>query len=74
MSEKKEVTQQAIGFSFNVQVEREIRTDTGAKYPDKTTVKAGLSGHAATFEDASQLLENATQAVLDKISKLEKQS
>lgn len=69
--ESQAVTTKAIGYSFNVSVEREIRTDTGAKYPDKTVVKASLGGHADTFDAATSLLESAAKTVKEQIKKLE---
>lgn len=72
MAEEKTITQQAIGYGFSVSIEREIRTDTGAKYPDKTVVKASLSGHANTFEDAEKMLGDATEKVKEKVDDLEK--
>jgi len=63
LSEEKSVTQKSIGFSFHVSIERELRAETGAKYPDKTIVKASLGGHADTMEEATENLKNATKLV-----------
>jgi len=63
MSEEKSVTQKSIGFSFYVSIEREIREETGAKYPDKTVVKASLGGNADTMEEVTENLKNATELV-----------
>lgn len=65
------VTTKAIGYSFNVSIEREIRTETESKYPDKTVVKASLGGHADTFDAATSLLEGAAKTVKEQIEKLE---
>lgn len=69
--ELKAITQKAIGFGFSVSIEREIRVETGAKYPDKTLVKASLSGHADSYEEATTMLGEATKAVKEKIGQLE---
>lgn len=70
--EKKEVTTQAIGFSFHVSIEREIRTVTGAKYPDKTLIKASLGGHADTSDQAKTLLNEATKEIKKQLEELAK--
>lgn len=70
--ELKAITQKTIGFGFSVSIERELRTETSAKYPDKTVVKASLSGHSETYEEASSMLGEATKAVKEKIEQLEK--
>jgi hypothetical protein len=56
MSEHQEIIAKSVGFEFTYMIEREIRTTTDAKYPDKKIEKAGLSGHADTFEEAKRLL------------------
>lgn len=63
MSETKSITQKAIGFSFSVSIEREVRNATSAKYPDKTIIKASLGGHAETMDDATEHLKKATELV-----------
>lgn len=70
MSEKQEVTTKTIGFSFSVSIEQEVRIDTGAKYPDKTVVKAALSGHADSYDEAVANLKTASQAVKEQIKEL----
>ena len=68
MEETKIITQQAIGYSFFYSVEQEIRTETNAKYPDKKIVKAGLDGHANSFEDAVSQLRDAQAETLKIIA------
>lgn len=63
MSEEKNVTTKTIGYSFNITIERETRTVTDAKYPDKTITKASLGGHAGTFEEVAGLLGKATEEI-----------
>ena len=70
--EKKTITQQAIGFSYHVQVEKEIRSDSGLKFPDKTIVKASLGGHADTSEQAKTLLNEATKEIKKQLEELAK--
>lgn len=69
--ELQSITTKAIGYSFNVSIEREIRADTGTRYPDKTVVKVSLGGHADTFDGATDLLDRVTHEVKEKIAKLE---
>jgi len=57
--EKTEITNRTAGYSFHVKVEREIRTATEAKYPDKTVAYATLSGNDDTFE---AMVEHAKKA------------
>ena len=61
--EVKSITQQQIGFGYSIYIEKELRSETGAKYPDKTVIKAELSGHADTPEQASTLLDLARQTI-----------
>lgn len=74
MTEKTEITNRTIGFSFHVSLEREIRTATGAKYPDKTIVKASLGGHAETFKQAQDQLRLATVEVRNQLDELQKKA
>lgn len=71
MNEQQTVTQQAIGFSYSVTIEKELRTNTAAKYPDKTVLKATLSGHADTHDMAAVGLRDASKTVKKQISELE---
>jgi len=63
VSERTEVINKTVGFSFYVKVEREIRTETGAKYPDKALVTANLGGNADSFEEATKRLKEARAAI-----------
>ena len=54
-----EILNKTIGFSFRIVVEREVRTATDAKYPDKTVIKADLGGHADTYDEARANLVDA---------------
>ena len=66
----KTVTEQTIGFSFHVTIERESRTETGAKYPDKTVVKASLGGHADTLDEAKARLKDAVKMVREQLKEM----
>ena len=68
MSETKAITQQAVGYSFAVTIEKETRQDNGTKYPDKTVTKATLGGHTDTHSDAVQMLEQATAKIRERRS------
>jgi len=72
LSERTEITNKNVGYSFHVSLEREIRTATGAKYPDKTIVKASLGGHAETFKQANDQLRLATVEVRNQLNELQK--
>jgi len=68
MSVKQEVETKRIGFGFSLSIEKEIRTETTAKYPDKTVLKAGLEGNADTFDEAVELLNRAKEEILETSS------
>ena len=63
MTETKNVITETIGYSFSITIERETRTATEAKYPDKTVTKATLGGHASTFDEVAKQLEKATEEI-----------
>lgn len=63
MAEKTEVVNRTEGYSFHITVEREIRTETGAKYPDKSVVTASLGGNAPSFEVAIEQAKKAREAI-----------
>ena len=65
MSVKTEVETRKVGFAFDVSIEREIRTTTDAKYPDKTIIKASLEGNTETYEDSVDKLKAAAKAILE---------
>lgn len=54
-----EITNKTVGFNFRIVVEREVRVDSGTKYPDKTVTKAELGGHADTYKQARANLVDA---------------
>ena len=66
MSEKTEITSTTVGYHFSITVDREIRTETGAKYPDKSVVTASLSGNAPSFEAAVEQAKTA-KAEIEKL-------
>lgn len=47
-------------------MERELRLETGAKYPDKTVVHASFEGYEANYEDAKKTMLIA-KAELERI-------
>jgi len=59
MTERSEIVNKTAGYSFHIKIEREIRTETGAKYPDKSVVSASLSGNDEAFVT---MVEHAIQA------------
>jgi len=67
VSEKKEVTTETVGYSFNITIERETRTATTAKYPDKQIIKASVGGHGATLDDVTKQLVAATAVVKKQV-------
>jgi len=72
--EKTEITNRTTGYSFHVKVEREIRTQTAAKYPDKTVAYATLSGNDDTFEamvDHAKKAKETIDAILAEPAKEE---
>lgn len=67
MTEEKEVTTKTVGYSFSITIERETRTATTAKYPDKQIIKATVGGHGATLDDVTKQLEAATEVVKKQV-------
>jgi len=59
VSEVSKVERREVGYRFHIAVDKELRTETGAKYPDKTQVHASLEGHADSFEEAVKQLRDA---------------
>jgi len=68
LSVKQEVETKRIGFSFSISIEKELRTQTEAKYPDKTIVKASLEGNTDTYEQATEMLRKAKEEILKQTS------
>jgi hypothetical protein len=65
MSEKQTVETKKIGFSFSVSIEKELRTETGAKYPDKTLIKGSIEGNADTYDEAVALMKKAKTELMN---------
>lgn len=65
MSEKQVVETKRIGFSFSVSIEKELRSETGAKYPDKTIIKGSIEGNADTYDDTIALMKKAKKELMD---------
>ncbi len=59
MSEKTVVENRNVGARWFISVEKELRSETGAKYPDKTVIHASLEGNTETAEAAKQSLQDA---------------
>lgn len=53
------VTNQQVGYSFSISIEKETRTENSTKYPDKTVVSARLSGNEQSWEDVTKRLAEA---------------
>lgn len=68
MSEKQDVVTRRVGFGFSITVEKELREETGAKYPDKTVVKASIEGNADTFESNIELLGRARTEIFKVVA------
>lgn len=66
MNETHTVVKMEVGYTWSISIEREIRTPTEAKYPDKTVIKASLTGHARTYEGAITSL-NQAKLELEKV-------
>ena len=58
-----EIVNKTVGFSFRLVIEREVRVDSGTKYPDKTVIKAELGGHADTYDEACTNLTHAREEI-----------
>jgi len=67
MPEIKNVINKTVGYSFSITIEREVRTETGAKYPDKQITKASVGGHGTTLDDVTKQLEAATEVVKKQV-------
>jgi hypothetical protein len=59
MSENQLIESKKVGFSFSLAIEKELRTETGAKYPDKSVLNARLEGNADSFDEVVKLLGQA---------------
>jgi hypothetical protein len=70
LSEKTAFTSQEIGYRWHITIDKELRIETGAKYPDKTTIHASLEGHEDTVAQASAAI-NAAKKTLESLTKEE---
>jgi len=68
------VERRDIGFRFHVSIDKELRTETGAKYPDKTVVHASLEGHEETYDAAVESLKTAKQELLKLVEEKPKEA
>lgn len=59
MSERSVVENRNVGARWFISLEKELREETGAKYPDKTVIHCSLEGFEADYESARCSLENA---------------
>lgn len=57
--EKQVVTNQTVGYRWHISIERELRTESGAKYPDKTVLHATLEGNEDSYDKAKESLTSA---------------
>jgi hypothetical protein len=64
--QKSEIIQRQLGFSWSLSIERERRTDTGSRYPDKDVIQARVSGNCLTYTGAIEQLRNA-KAEIEKL-------
>ena len=68
MSETSRIVQTEIGYTWHVSIDREIRKPTEAKCPDKTVIKASLTGHEMKYGEALTSLNHAKRE-LEKLTK-----
>lgn len=73
MTEKTEITNRTAGYNFHVKIEREVRTQTEAKYPDKSVVSATLSGNDDAFETMIEHAEKAKTTIDAMLAKPEEE-
>jgi len=65
MSEKTVVETKKVGYSFSFSIEKELRSETGAKYPDKTIIKGSIEGNADTYEETVALMKKAKTELMN---------
>ena len=68
MMETSQVWTTQTGYSFKIEIEKEIRTETGAKYPDKTVMKAYITGNEATLDNVAVALAAAKIRLLKQLT------
>ena len=56
------------GYSFKIEIEKEIRTETGAKYPDKTVMKAYITGNTEDLAETVAAIEKAKKELLKQLT------
>ena len=56
------------GYSFKIEIEKEIRTETGAKYPDKTVMKAYITGNENTLAETVEALAAAKVLLMNQLT------
>lgn len=61
------MTHQEVGYRWHIALDKELRTMTGAKYPDKTSIHASLEGHENTVKEANDAI-NAAKKTLEKLT------
>jgi hypothetical protein len=71
MTEKSTVENRDVGHRWHISMEKELRIETGAKFPDKTVVSVSLEGNKISFEACKAQVENARQVIADKLRKAE---
>ena len=70
MSEKSEVTQKQVGYSWSVTIKKTTRTPKeGSKYDDVAETEANLGGHEETFYLAHSSLAAAKTKLTEELGK-----
>ncbi len=69
MGESTVVSNRNVGYSFSLSIEKEVRIETGAKYPDKEVVHVRLSGNADSFDEAVKQLGMAQTEINGMLGK-----
>jgi len=72
MSEKSIVENRNVGARWFISLEKELREETGAKYPDKTVIHCALEGFEPDYERARCSLETAKLQLQKLIADTEK--
>jgi len=66
MEEKTVVENRNVGNRWFISLEKELREETGAKYPDKTVVHVSLEGYEVDYETAHRSIMKA-KSELEKL-------
>jgi hypothetical protein len=69
--EKTVVENRSVGNRWFISLEKELREETGAKYPDKTVIHVSLEGYEDDYEAARLSLEQAKLQLEKLIEKQE---